>query len=123
MARFRRKEIAKVDGAWGVTPGGNATAVTITGLAEGVTVAGVKLGDCVVPSAAVTVKAIPGLKYELRRAETLPAPHSEGAAGTVWGVVGEPVAADGTTVTLEDGDPPANKAFYRVVVSMYFREL
>ena len=69
-------------------------------------------------SAAVTVKAIPGLKYELRRAGALEAPAAESAGGTVWGVVGESVVAEDATVTLTDGNPPEGAAFYRVVVSV-----
>ena len=161
------------DGVWVVKPTGNATEVTITGLAEGETVAGVKIGDYVVPSAAfvgfgagategvfslaldpegevngvkvkpiigelddgeggvatqpfvvgeggvaVTVKAIPGLKYELLRTGALAAPAAENGGGTVWGVVGEPVVAKDATVTLKDGNPPEGAAFYRVVVSV-----
>ncbi len=68
-------------------------------------------------SAAVTVKAIPGLKYELRRAGSLSAPVREDADGTVWDAVGEPVVATEATVTLEDGDPPPDKAFYVIGVS------
>ena len=63
-------------------------------------------------SVAVTVKAIPGLKYTLLRAEVI------GSGGFVETAlpVGEPVVATGATVTLEDGDPPADKAFYKVNV-------
>ena len=68
--------------------------------------------------AAVTVKAIPGLKYELRRAGSLSAPVREDADGTVWDAVGEPVVATGTAVTLEDGDPPEGQAFYTIGVSV-----
>ena len=66
----------------------------------------------------VTVKAIPGLRYELRRAGTLSAPRGEGAAGTVWSVVGEPVVATGATVTLTDAEPPVGAAFYTIGVSL-----
>ena len=76
---------------------------------------------------AVTVKAIPGLRYELWRAGTLEAPAAESsggtvlapAGGTVWGVVGELVVAKDATVTLTDGNPPEGAAFYRVVVSAW----
>ena len=64
----------------------------------------------------VTVKAIPGLRYELRRRETLSAPVGEGADGTGWDEVGESVVATGTRVTLTDANPPKGGAFYRVVV-------
>ena len=64
------------------------------------------------------MKAIPGLRYELRRAGTLSAPRGEGAAGTVWSVVGEPVVAEATMVTLTDANPPEDGAFYRIVVNI-----
>ena len=64
----------------------------------------------------VTMRAIPGLRYELRRRETLSAPVGEGADGTGWDEVGEPVVATGTRVTLTDTEPPKGQAFYRVVV-------
>ena len=67
----------------------------------------------------MTVKAIPGLNYELWRAGALAAPAGESAGGTVWGVVGESVVAEATTVTLTDGEPPEGQAFYRVVVSAW----
>ena len=62
---------------------------------------------------AVTVKAIPGLKYTLKRTDSLRraedvAPYQEVAVET----------ATGPTVTLEDGDPPADKAFYTIGVSV-----
>ena len=64
----------------------------------------------------VKVATIPGLKYTLKRTDSLRraedvAPYQE------WDAVGEPVVATGTTVTLEDPNPPADKAFYRVEVS------
>ena len=166
-------EIEKVDGEWVVKPEGNATEVTVTGLAEGETVAGVRIGDYVVPSGAfegfgtgenanvfslalnprgkvtidgkeiqvtptigkldgeesepftvgeecvaVTVRAIPGLKYTLRRAGSLTAPVGEDADGTVWGVVDKPVVATEATVTLEDAEPPEGQAFYTIGVSV-----
>ena len=52
---------------------------------------------------AVTVRAIPGLKYALRRAGSLTAPVGEDADGTVWGVVDKPVVAPLGTVTLPLG--------------------
>ena len=66
----------------------------------------------------VTVKAIPGLRYELRRRETLSAPVGEGADGTGWDEVGEPVVATGTRVALTDANPPKGGAFYRIVVKI-----
>ena len=59
----------------------------------------------------VTVKAIPGLRCELRRRETLSSPVGEGADGTGWDEVGEPVVATGTRVTLTDTEPPKGQAF------------
>lgn len=157
------------DGEWVVTPTNGATAVTIEGLPEGETVAGVKIGGVDIPSgafmgfgtgenanvfslalnpegvvtiggkeipvtpmigelsddegepftvgegsAAVTVRAIPGLKYELRRWETLDA-ESAVSSKPSYQVVADKVAED-ATVTLTDGEPPEGAAFYRVVV-------
>ena len=64
----------------------------------------------------VKVATIPGLKYTLKRTDSLRraedvAPYQD------WGEAGEPVIATGPTVTLEDPNPPADKAFYRVEVS------
>ena len=61
-------------------------------------------------------KTIPGLVYELKRTDSLRraedvAPYQE------WDAVGEPVVATGPTVTLEDPNPPADKAFCRVEAS------
>ena len=162
---------------WVVTPNEKAGMVIIEGLPEGETVAGVRIGDYVVPSgafdgfaegktegefslaldptgevtigtetipvqptigelddgepfvvgegsAAVTVKAIPGLRYGLERGTALSAPAAESSGGTVlgggtvWGVVGESVVAEDATVTLTDSNPPEGAAFYRVAVSM-----
>ena len=61
----------------------------------------------------VAVKAIPGLKYELRRGVKI------GSGGIIDPALpGEPVVATGTTVTLTDANPPNGGAFYRVVVSV-----
>ena len=68
--------------------------------------------------AAVMVRAIPGLRYALWRAETLEAPAAENGGGTVWGAVGEPVVAEDATVTLTDDNPPADQAFYTIGVSV-----
>ena len=66
---------------------------------------------------AVAVKAIPGLKYTLKRTDSLR--RAEGVAPYQdWGAVGEQVVAEATTVTLTDGDPPTDQAFYRIVVSV-----
>ena len=78
--------------------------------------------------ASAEVQVIGGKKYECRDGvcylvddANLPAPVREGADGTeeggdgtVWGEAGEPVIATGPTVTLTDGDPPADKAFYTI---------
>ena len=61
----------------------------------------------------VTVQAIPGLKYTLKRTDSLR--RAEGVAP--YQVVADKVA-EGTTVTLTDGDPPTDQAFYRIVVSV-----
>ena len=68
-------------------------------------------------SVAVTVKAIPGLKYALKRTDSL-RPVEDNGPYQEWGEVGDPVVATGVTVTLEDAEPPADKAFYTIVVSM-----
>ncbi len=64
---------------------------------------------------ALTVRAIPGLVYELRRTGTL---RREGDLLPFqwWGAV-KSEAATGVTVTLTDDAPPAGKAFYRIEVS------
>ena len=67
-------------------------------------------------SAAVTVRAIPGLKYELRRWETLDA-ESAVSSKPPYQVVADKVA-EGASVTLTDDDPPADKAFYAIGVSV-----
>ena len=67
-------------------------------------------------SAAVTVRAIPGLKYELRRWETLDA-ESAVSSKPPYQVVTDKVA-EGASVTLSDDDPPADKAFYAIGVSV-----
>lgn len=64
---------------------------------------------------AVTVMAIPGLKYTLWR---------EGKAALLGGTEGwtdQPASdvAGATTVTLKDAEPPEGAAFYRVVVSAW----
>ena len=64
-------------------------------------------------SAAVKVKSIPGLKYTLKRTDSLRraedvAPYQEVAVET----------ATEATVTLTDDDPPADKAFYTIGVSV-----
>ena len=59
------------------------------------------------------MKAIPGLKYELRRWGTLAA-RPESAP---YQVVADKVA-EGASVTLSDDDPPADKAFYVIGVSV-----
>ena len=111
-------------GAIELNPDGRVGAVKVTPMIGDLPPANGSKGGGTEPFAvgegrtAVTIMTIPGLKYELWRAKTLPAPRSEGAAGTVWGERVAVVVADGTTVTLEDGDPPANKAFYWVVVSV-----
>ena len=165
-------EIEKVDGEWVVKPEGNATEVTVTGLAEGETVAGVRIGDYVVPSGAfegfgtgenanvfslalnpkgkvtidgkeiqvtptigkldgeesepftvgeecvaVTVRAIPGLKYALRRGDSVVAVCG-GETPPPQRVVCESVVAETTTVTLEDAEPPEGQAFYTIGVSV-----
>ena len=60
----------------------------------------------------VKVATIPGLKYTLKRTDSLR--RAEDVAP--YQVAADKVA-DGTTVTLEDPNPPADKAFYRVEVS------
>ena len=67
--------------------------------------------------AAVTVRAIPGLKYALQRTDSLRPVEGNGPYPD-WGVVGEPVVAEDATVTLKDDKPPEGAAFYRVVVSV-----
>ena len=63
------------------------------------------------------VATIPGLKYTLKRTDSLR--RAEGVAPYQdWGAVGEPVVATGPTVTLTDDNPPADKAFYKVEVSV-----
>ena len=59
--------------------------------------------------AAVTIRSIPGLKYELKRTTNLAAD---------FGSIGDGVKAVGTgePVTLEDTDPPEGQAFYNVNV-------
>ena len=61
----------------------------------------------------VMVRAIPGLKYELRRGVKI------GSGGIIDPALpGDPVIATGTRVTLTDGEPPNGGAFYRVVVKI-----
>ena len=61
----------------------------------------------------VAVKAIPGLKYELRRGVKI------GSGGIIDPALpGDPVIATGTRVTLSDDEPPADKAFYVIGVSV-----
>ena len=65
----------------------------------------------------VKVATIPGLKYTLKRTDSLRraedvAPYQD------WGEAGEPVVATGPTVTLTDDNPPADKAFYTIGVSV-----
>ena len=69
----------------------------------------------------VTMRAIPGLKYALKRTDSLrrgedTAPYPGVSEASGWAVVGEPVVATGTMVTLTDANPPKGGAFYRVVV-------
>lgn len=67
-------------------------------------------------SAAVTVRAIPGLKYELRRADIVEA-FCAAETAPPQKVVCETVAT-GAMVTLTDTEPPEGAAFYRVEVSV-----
>ena len=61
----------------------------------------------------VAVKAIPGLKYELRRGVKI------GSGGIIDPALpGDPVIATGTRVTLSDDNPPADNAFYVIGVSV-----
>ena len=64
----------------------------------------------------VTAKAIPGLKYTLKRTDSLR--RAEGVTSDQqWGEV-KSVIATGTSVTLTDEEPPEGQAFYRVGVSV-----
>ena len=138
-------DIAEEDGVWVVTPNGNVAAVRIENLPEGAKVA-VKLNGYNVPSeafvgfgeggvfslalnpevvtpkigeldagepfvvgegeVAVTIKTIPGLKYSLIRGAEL---------GKIDTTVVTTLATE-SQMTLKDGDPPADKAFYNVSV-------
>ena len=61
----------------------------------------------------VTVRAIPGLKYELRRGTTL-----RGEGGVLpYQRVGAPVTAEASRVTLTDENPPEGRAFYVITVT------
>lgn len=64
-------------------------------------------------SVAVMVKAIPGLKYVLVRAETVEGCRQDGGRTVV-----KSVTAKGARVTLSDDKPPKGQAFYWVVVSV-----
>ena len=63
------------------------------------------------------MKAIPGLKYTLVRGESVE--EVCGCEGTPApkGIVAQEVAKD-ATVTLKDANPPADKAFYTIGVSV-----
>ena len=67
-------------------------------------------------SAAVTVKAIPGLKYTLKRTDSLRGVEDNAPYQEWLDVASE--TATGTTVTLTDDKPPADKAFYTIGVSV-----
>ena len=62
------------------------------------------------------MKAIPGLQYALVRGESMEAVCG-GETPPPQKAVCESVTAKGTTVTLEDPNPPADKAFYVIGVS------
>ena len=62
----------------------------------------------------VTVKAIPGLRYELVRGDTVEAVSARLESAPYQTVAVE--TATGATVTLTDDEPPAGQAFYRIVV-------
>ena len=71
---------------------------------------------CLAFGAAVTVRAIPGLKYTLNRTDSLRRVGNV-APCLEWSVVASETA-NGAVVTLTDDNPPADKAFYKVVVSV-----
>ena len=60
-------------------------------------------------SAAISVRTIPGLKYSLVRGAEL---------GAIIMTVVEPTLATEAQMTLTDAEPPTDKAFYRIDVSV-----